>query len=66
MRVCSPTSRIEYASTHPRASPIAGYASNGGERPPTEATVKNFSVLGHGRNRRDVTVVWWPGLPDVM
>ena len=34
--------------------------------PPTEATVRTLSVLGHGHNCRDVTVVWWPGLPDVM
>jgi hypothetical protein len=44
----------------------AGYAGNGEERPPTEATVRTLLVLGHGRNGRDVTVVWWPGLPDVM
>ncbi len=44
----------------------AGYSRNGGGRPPTEATVRTLSVLGHGRNGGDVTVVRWPGLPDVM
>ena len=44
----------------------AGYAGNGEEPPSREATVGTLLVLGHGRNGRDVTVVWWPGLPDVM
>jgi hypothetical protein len=47
-------------------SPTAGDASNGVERPPTETTVRTSSVLGHGPNSRDVTVVGWPGPPGVM
>ena len=42
----------------------AGYAGNGEERPPTVATVRTLLVLGHERNGKDVTVVWWPGLLD--
>jgi hypothetical protein len=37
-----------------------------GERPAKAATVRTSSVLGHGRNGRDVKVVRWPGPPDVM
>jgi hypothetical protein len=60
------TGGVLHTGSPPTGDQEAGYAGHGGERPPTEATVRTLSVLGHGRNGRDVTVDWWPGLHDVM
>lgn len=59
--------RMFLVAVSPGVTQSACYGSNGGERLPAETTLRTWSVLGHGgRNGKDVTVVWWPGLPDVM